>query len=326
MSSRSRWFQPFCLLLCLALPAVCDERPGFAAIVNGEKLPWSEIESEILDKPALSRYLAAARKDSLLTDELINKAIEGAIYRKILLQSAASESALDRSRIEADAHSLAEKLRRDGSRGSRRRQGEEADEKLIEKRIVSDLTVDAYIASRTRDIEVSEEEIRARYGAENEKLREKAVVRASHIFVESPGLACSEQDNEARSRIDGIYREATAPGADFMALARRYSESNTARYGGYLGRLTKGRQPSEFEEAAWSMRSGEVSRPVRTGNGYNIIWVIERRDREIPAYESVREPLRRAILAEKRETRMEELVSEALKKADLQVFWPAWNR
>jgi parvulin-like peptidyl-prolyl isomerase len=75
--------------------------------------------------------------------------------------------------------------------------------------------------------------------------------------------------NELRNRI--------LAGEDFAALAGAYSDdTGSGANGGDLGWFGKGRMVAPFEEAAFSLPVGEVSKPVKTDFGYHLIEVIEK--------------------------------------------------
>ena len=83
-------------------------------------------------------------------------------------------------------------------------------------------------------------------------------VRASHILVSS--------EREANRIFDDINK-----GKDFSEMARRYSSCPSGKNGGDLGFFGKGQMVKEFEDVAFSLKEGEVSRPVKTQFGYHII-------------------------------------------------------
>lgn len=91
-----------------------------------------------------------------------------------------------------------------------------------------------------------------------------AQVRASHILVNT------EQD--ARS----ILAQLNA-GKKFAELAKQYSSCPSGAKGGDPGFFTGGRMVPEFEQAAFSMKKGQVSEPVKTAFGYHVIMVTDTR-------------------------------------------------
>lgn len=90
------------------------------------------------------------------------------------------------------------------------------------------------------------------------------MVRASHILVAS--------EREADRIIDEIKK-----GKDFSEMAKRYSSCPSGKSGGDLGFFGKGQMVKEFEDAAFSLKQGELSRPIKTQFGYHIIKVTARK-------------------------------------------------
>jgi parvulin-like peptidyl-prolyl isomerase len=83
-------------------------------------------------------------------------------------------------------------------------------------------------------------------------------IRASHILVEKQSQALKVQ-------------EELKAGADFRELARKYSTCPSGKKGGDLGQFGRGQMVKEFEVAAFALKQGQVSEPVKTQFGYHII-------------------------------------------------------
>ena len=103
------------------------------------------------------------------------------------------------------------------------------------------------------------------------------LVRVAHIMLMLPQQASKEVQRRAEQRIDSIYN-ALKRGADFGDLARRLSDDKgSAQQGGELPWLQKGQTLKEFEDAAFALKKGEISKPVLSPAGYHIIKMLERR-------------------------------------------------
>jgi peptidyl-prolyl cis-trans isomerase C len=83
-------------------------------------------------------------------------------------------------------------------------------------------------------------------------------VKASHILVEKHSQALK-------------VLEELGAGKDFKELARKHSTCPSRKKGGDLGFFGRGRMVKEFERAAFALKVGEVSGPVKTQFGYHII-------------------------------------------------------
>lgn len=88
----------------------------------------------------------------------------------------------------------------------------------------------------------------------------------------------------AKAKADEVYAKTQEKGADFAALAKEYSEDpGTASTGGDLGYFEKGKMVPEFEEVAFKLKKGQVSKPVKTVYGYHIIKVTDIKGKQIRA-------------------------------------------
>ena len=123
-------------------------------------------------------------------------------------------------------------------------------------------------------------------------------VRARHILVKDKSLA------------DSLYK-AIQSGADFAELAEKFSEDpGSKKKGGDLGFFTRGRMVKEFENTAFALDVGEVSKPVKTQFGWHIIKLEERRKREQPPFEQQKDKLRQQL----KRIRQQELANAFVEK------------
>ncbi len=142
---------------------------------------------------------------------------------------------------------------------------------------------------------VTESELRKEY----EMMQQE--VHASHILVET--------EKEA----DEIYKQLKGE-ADFAELAREKSIDPSAKdNAGDLGFFQWGRMVPEFQEVAFKMKEGQISRPVKTKYGWHVIKLIERRDVEQPPFEEAKGLIENQLGRAKKEKRVEEYY-EKLKK------------
>lgn len=107
---------------------------------------------------------------------------------------------------------------------------------------------------------------------------EETAVKARHILfraAEGDDTARAEALEEARN-----VRRLLVNGGDFVALAAEFSDDGSANRGGDLGWFGPGRMVSEFEEAAFGARVGQIVGPISTQFGYHLIEVTDRANLE----------------------------------------------
>jgi peptidyl-prolyl cis-trans isomerase SurA len=107
--------------------------------------------------------------------------------------------------------------------------------------------------------------------------RMKEEVRASHILIKvKPGATPADTLAAYNRTVD--LRKKLEAGLDFATAATQYSEDESAKYNkGDLGYFTALQMVYPFENAAYSLKVGEISAPVKTSFGYHLIRVTDRR-------------------------------------------------
>lgn len=121
----------------------------------------------------------------------------------------------------------------------------------------------------------------------NEHKAEYDVVKARHILVHikgAPGPPPAGKpelnDEEALAKAKSI-KDRLAKGEDFAMLASAESDDSSASQGGSLGEFGKGMMVPPFEQAAFALKVGDISDPVKSPFGYHIIKVEEHRTKPL---------------------------------------------
>ena len=118
------------------------------------------------------------------------------------------------------------------------------------------------------------------YDQTNENIGSDGLVNASHILLRIAQKASDAEQQEAKRRIDSVYTALQA-GADFEALAKQVSQDpGSARRGGVLGWFARNQMVKEFEDAAFALQPGQMSKPFLSPYGWHIVLVKERKQFE----------------------------------------------
>ncbi|HSN71618.1 MAG TPA: peptidylprolyl isomerase, partial [Steroidobacteraceae bacterium] len=147
--------------------------------------------------------------------------------------------------------------------------------------------VDLTLEDVARDVDVSEDALRAYYDEVKDRFETPERRQARHILIESTG----DDDTEALAKAEAIAEQARA-GTDFAELAREHSQDpGSAEQGGDLGWATRGMFVGPFEEALFSMSPGEIAGPVKTQFGYHVIRLEEVDSGHLRSFDEVRAEL-----------------------------------
>ena len=149
-----------------------------------------------------------------------------------------------------------------------------------------------------------------------EEEREHIDVKARHIMKMVP-RGNDSLDAVARAQIDSIKAVVTPD--NFAELAQRESDDRgSSLRGGDLGWFGMGMMVPEFEEAAFRLRPGQISEPIRTAYGWHIIYKED--ERGIQPLDSMRTQIQRQVL---RDERAAEADKSFIRKARAEYNLPA---
>ncbi|NDY71620.1 parvulin peptidyl-prolyl isomerase [Desulfobacter hydrogenophilus] len=133
-------------------------------------------------------------------------------------------------------------------------------------------------------VKIDETSIRDFYDQNAPRFTTPEQVEASHILIRVDESADEQVVAKAKEEALNIYKKAVNA-EDFSALAKTYSQGPSAAGGGYLGRFDKTSMVKPFADAAFSMKSGDISQPVRTRFGWHIIKVTDRTPETVMPFE-----------------------------------------
>ena len=140
------------------------------------------------------------------------------------------------------------------------------------------------------DAPPSDADLMKRYEKEKQRFVQPEQREVSHILINVPANATPAQQKAALAKANKIAAEATP--ADFAKLAEQDSDDlGSKRQGGDLGWLQKGVTNAAFDATMFALKKGEISKPVLTPDGYDIIWLRDIRNGEVKTFAEVRDQL-----------------------------------
>ena len=150
---------------------------------------------------------------------------------------------------------------------------------------------------------VTDDDLKRYYGQHLSDYRVPDRVMVSHILFKTTGKT-PEEIAKIRATAEEVLKQLKA-GADFSELAKKYSEDTSAQSGGALGWIVHGQTVKEFEQAAFSMKPGQISDLVTTTYGIHILKVTDKQLAHLQTLDEVKESIRSALEKEKLEVAQE---------------------
>jgi len=136
----------------------------------------------------------------------------------------------------------------------------------------------------TGRIKIQDYEVDAFLREQNQANAGKAPdIHIAHILVAVPEKASADEVAKLLTQAEDVLKKAKA-GQDFGKLAAQYSQAPDRNNGGQLGLRNPERYPSLFADAVKSLAVGAVTGPVRSGAGFHVLKLVERRNAgELPS-------------------------------------------
>ncbi|MDQ1710682.1 MAG: foldase protein PrsA [Frankiaceae bacterium] len=166
--------------------------------------------------------------------------------------------------------------------------------------VLRDAVADKLVA----DVVVTEKQLTEAYA---KALPQLDVAHIAHILVKDAATAAT------------VATEARKPGADFAALAKKYSQdANTNTEGGDLGQIGNGdgKFQASFEKAIFTGQTGSIVGPIKAESGYEVVKVIERRT---TTFAQARDELRRTVIGQAREQKLAAYMTDLTKRLKVKV-------
>ena len=308
------------------------------------------------DKNPAGERLQELAKPQLLLGVIAVLVVAVIILAVLLIQQPSAEPAVEQGEVVATVNG--EEINRDELFEAMYAQGgREVLDQVITRKLITQLAEDKGISVSEDELEEeiqniidesfqgAEEQfemILEQYGISMEAFREDArlnlLVRklameeidiseeaAEQFFEENRHLFDTEEEVEARHILVESREEAVEvmalldEGEDFADLAAEYStDASNKDDGGDLGFFGRGMMVDEFEEAAFSLETGEVGGPVETTFGFHIIEVTDRREAEETDFADVSEEVEEAMIEQQVPAVINELVQSLLEEADIE--------
>ena len=151
---------------------------------------------------------------------------------------------------------------------------------------------------------VTDQDLQTYYDQHRDEYRVPDQVKVSHILIKTPLAAPGGKEDEkgiadARAKAEDVLKQVKG-GGDFAKLAEKYSDDpGSAKNGGELGWIGRGRTVPEFEKAAFSLGKGQTSDLVKSSYGFHIIRVEDKQAAGLKTLADVKGEIEEKVKQEK---------------------------
>lgn len=122
--------------------------------------------------------------------------------------------------------------------------------------------------------------------------------QVAHILLSVPANATEKQLATLSAKLEGIRKQAEQ-GKSFANLAKQYSQDFvTANKGGVMPEFTAGSLGRVFEDTVASLKQNEISQPVQTRYGYELIKLIKKQPQQVKSYQEVAAQVKAAYVSQ----------------------------
>ncbi len=286
------------------------------AVVNFEPVTNNEVRSSLL---RTEQQLTQAGTAMPPRDELARLVLERLISDKLQLQEARfsglriDESSLNNAELsvaqqnQLTVEELRKRLAADGLAYDKFRDGLRDEllvnrfrQREVESRVkVTDADIDQFLRDQEGSSDASAIEL-----------------NLAQILVAVPENATPEQVATLQAKAQVAADRARA-GTDFVALVNEFSEASLRASGGQLGLRGADRYPPLFLQATEKLRTGGIAGPVRSGAGFHVLKVVEKRQAGMPGVNITQTRARHILLRvspQQRETVAREKLSDIKKR------------
>lgn len=318
------------LLLALSTVAWAQKSPNagkkehlerVVAVVNDSIILQSELDARLVpvvqeaqqiadpqERRRRMAKLASQVLDEMVNEELIVQAAEGA---KIEVDSGEVQAALDeiKQQNNLDDAGLQQALAQQGYT----LQGYKAD---LRRQLLRLRAVNQLVAPK---VQVTDEDIRARYDQMQRRSEAVSAVQLSHILVKLPEHPTEQQLAEAKDKAAKAMDRVKA-GEAFADVAKQVSEDpSTSANGGELGWFQRGSINPDWEQIVFSMNKGDMRGPVTGPQGLHVFYVTDVKQSELKPYDQMKDQLQRELRRRELDKQTQTWTEELRKKAYIDI-------
>jgi len=169
-------------------------------------------------------------------------------------------------------------------------------------------------------IKITEKDSQAYYDKNKSKFEIQEKVRASIMLLRFNPKEGKAGEQAVLKKFESILIQ-VKNGADFGALAQQHSQDSLASKGGDLGFFTQKQMLPAFSSRAFKMKVGEVSEIFRTGHGFHVIKVTDRKPGSLSSFATEKEKIQKFLANKKISQATRDYIENLRKEAKIKTYF-----
>jgi peptidyl-prolyl cis-trans isomerase D len=267
--------------------------PQFASI----RLPDGSVNKDFLAARGMSSVMFAEQLRDDLATRQVTQGVTGSLIAGKTALASGLDALLERREVQLqrfDAKDYLTKVNPSDTELEAYYKQHQADFHTNEEARIEYVVLD--LDTMKKQVTLNEEDLRKYYEQNISRYTAAEERHAAHILVNAPKDMPAADRAKAKAKAESLLAEARKNPAGFAELAKKNSDDKgSAANGGDLEFFGRGAMVKPFEDAAFSMKPGEISNLVESEFGYHIIKLLEARGGEKKSFESVRPEIVEAI-------------------------------
>jgi parvulin-like peptidyl-prolyl isomerase len=146
----------------------------------------------------------------------------------------------------------------------------------------------------------------------------EGILKKNPNLVPREMLTLKEILVKTEKEAEEIY-QALKNGADFSKIASEKSISGSKTRGGLTGVISRGQLPPPIETLVFNLKEGEFSKPIKTDEGFQIFFLVNRKERPPEQIKMFEEKIREKVFQLEKNNKIEAIIEKKIEDLKQQI-------
>lgn len=190
---------------------------------------------------------------------------------------------------------------------------------LFKQEIKKHQMIIALLNDIEKDARYQDEELKRYYKENKSKFKRPEGLHLYHILIKVDKSAVDDEWEKRRLYAEEILNKLKS-GEDFGEIAYNYSEDSYKFKSGDYGFVHKGQLEKEIEDAAFSLKEGELSGVIRSIYGFHIVKAGEKKPETIFSFDEIKEKTRKELTKKRYEEKRKALLKRLREEYPVEIY------